>query len=298
MCLAAISIGQFDRFPLVLAANRDEYLARPTAPVDWWTPRPDGVAILSGRDLEAGGTWLGLGKNGRLALLTNVREPARQVSNAPSRGGLVTEWLESSESGADFWQRQSAIPYNGYNLIAGDVREGRWFWGSNRSTGTMPLMPGLYGLSNAELDTPWPKLVSLKQRLASATERVAEQSGSVQDLAWSMFVALADKGLAPDDSLPSTGVPKVWEKALSATFIDAGERGYGTRCSTVVVIENVRGKRITHVFELSHATDPMAQRPDALLLSGPSAHVGEGSQRLADLPGLRHVELDDWPAAL
>jgi uncharacterized protein with NRDE domain len=293
MCLAALSLDRSDRFPLVLAANRDEYLARPASPLAWWSARPGDPSILSGRDLEAGGTWLGLTASGRLALLTNVREGGKQSATAPSRGGLVTDWLESAEDTSTFWRRHAALPYNGFNIIAADVRSGDWFWGSNRATDTVHFERGLYGLSNAELDTPWPKVVTLKHRLATVVDEVCQASESVFVLAWRLFMALADKGLVAEPDLPSTGVPREWERLLSASFIDARERGYGTRCSTVVITERSGGRfgehgaesSTTHMFELTHSTDSAFERP----LRALSGDV------FVEIDGMRHVALPGWP---
>lgn len=301
MCLAAFSIGVSDRFPLVLAANRDEHFDRPTAALDWWTPVPDGPRVLSGRDLEAGGTWLGLSERGRLALLTNVREPALTSSSAPSRGGIVTDWLVSRESIADFRARHAARAYNGYNLIAADVSTGDWAWTSNRVGETSTLYPGIYGVSNAALDTPWPKLRALKARLGAAVAAADAlsrngMSCSADLLALSLLRALADKHPAPDELLPATGVPRETERTLSSAFIDAHERRYGTRSSSVVISEAAPEGMLTHVYELTHATAAAKERPDSHLLSPPSS-IDDDARLLNCLPAMVRTTLKDWPPA-
>jgi uncharacterized protein with NRDE domain len=234
MCLAAFALNAHPRFPLVIAANRDEFFARPAAPMAWWTAR--GVDVLAGRDLEAGGTWFGLSRAGRLALLTNVREPGRQLSGAPSRGDLVLDWLCSTADAPAF--AQSLRPgYNGYNLVTGDLARGGWHWTSNRVGATVPLPAGVHGLSNAALDTPWPKTVGLKAELA----RALADATSADALTARLLEALADDRPAPDDTLPDTGVGLLRERLLSPRFVriadaDApGQTRYGTRCSTVLV---------------------------------------------------------------
>jgi uncharacterized protein with NRDE domain len=301
MCLAAFSIGVSDRFPLVLAANRDEHFARPTAALDWWTPVPEGPRVLSGRDLEAGGTWLGLSERGRLALLTNVREPGLTSSSAPSRGGIVTDWLVSQESIAEFRARHGARAYNGYNLIAADVSTGDWAWTSNRVDQIGTLYPGIYGVSNAALDTPWPKLRALKARLGAAVAAADAlsrngMSCSADLLALSLLRALADKHLAPDELLPTTGVSRESERTLSAAFIDARDRGYGTRSSSVVISEITHEGALTHVYEMTHATGPDDERPDRHLLSPPSS-IDDDARLLNCLPALVRVSLKNWAQA-
>ncbi|MFT7773434.1 NRDE family protein [Roseateles sp.] len=236
MCLAAFALNAHPRFPLVIAANRDEFFARPAAPMAWWPA--SGVELLAGRDLEAGGTWLGLTRSGRLALLTNVREPGRQVDGAPSRGELVVDWLASRDDGADFAARLKP-GYNGFNLVTADLARGAWHWISNRAPAPVALGPGLHGLSNAALDTPWPKTIGLKADLARALDDAAD----AQQLVTRLMEALADAAPAADASLPDTGVGLVRERLLSPRFVRMPDPDqpalarYGTRCSTVLVRE-------------------------------------------------------------
>lgn len=245
MCLVAVAIDQHPRFPLVIASNRDEFFKRPTARLGWWTPSPGAPDVLSGRDLQSGGTWLGLTAQGRMALLTNVRGARQHEAQAPSRGRIVTEWLTARESTGDFWTRTALSGYNGFNLLAADFRRGECFWASNVDGQPRRLGSGLYGLSNAGLDSPWPKVVVLKAQVRDALA----SSASVDALAAQLFAALGDRAIAPDDALPQTGIPLTWERQLSAAFIRTPDERYGTRCSTVVITERSERQPMTHVLE-------------------------------------------------
>ena len=247
MCLAAIALNAHPSFPLVIAANRDEFFARAAAPMAWW--RAGGADVLAGRDLSAGGTWFGLTRAGRLALLTNVREPGRQIADAPSRGALVVDWLNAQDDAAAFAARL-AEGYNGFNLITADVARNTWHWISNRAPAPVALTPGIHALSNAALDTPWPKVVGLKALVADALDR----SNSAKQLAEQLFAALADPTPAPDAALPDTGVGLARERLLSPRFVRMPDpalpsvAGYGTRCATVLIRE---AGGATHVIERS-----------------------------------------------
>jgi uncharacterized protein with NRDE domain len=236
MCLAAFALNAHPRFPLVIAANRDEFFARAAAPMAWW--QADGTELLAGRDLSAGGTWFGLTRAGRLALLTNVREPARQRSDAPSRGRLVVDWLAARGNAEDF-AHGLAGSYNGFNLVTADLARNTWHWLSNRTPAPVRLADGIHALSNAAMDTPWPKTVGLKAELA----RALGTADSAEQLAALLFDALADATPAPDPALPDTGIGLDRERLLSPRFIrmaDPARPGsalYGTRCSTVLIRE-------------------------------------------------------------
>lgn len=270
MCLVALALDQSRRFPLVLASNRDEFHERPTARLAWWTPEPGAPEILSGRDLQAGGTWLGLNAAGRLALVTNVRRGgAPQDAAAPSRGSIVTRWLRGDLTLDRYWTETALSGHNPFNLIAADFARGECFWASSEATLPRRLERGLYGLSNASLDTPWPKLQGLKQRLTQALTNTPA-SDSAETLAGQLFDALADRRLSADADLPATGVPLDLERMLSAAFIASADGRYGTRGSTVVITERVGRRRLTHVFERSF-----------------SAH--------SSVALMRHVRLADWP---
>ena len=248
MCLIGLALEQCRRFPLVVAANRDEFFARPATALQWWKPRDEGPLILAGRDLQGGGTWMGLTAQGRLAMLTNVRGRGPNDATAPSRGGIVTDWLMAREPDDQFWGRITHAGYNGFNLIAADFARGECFWAANDQALPQRLEGGLYGLSNAALDTPWPKVQALKAHLHTALQ----EARSGYALAGRLFAALADRGIAADTELPHTGVPLAWERRLSAAFIGAPDQRYGTRCSTVIITE--RGESdatLTHVIEHS-----------------------------------------------
>jgi uncharacterized protein with NRDE domain len=222
MCLALVAVDAHPGYRIVIVANRDEFHARPAAPAAWW---PEGW--LAGRDLEGGGTWLGVARTGTWALVTNVREPGRHDAAAPSRGALVPRVLADAGGPATALAviHAGRAAHNGYNLVGGDRNAAHWT--SNRAGPPRTLAPGVHGLSNAALDTPWPKV----ERGKAALARWCRRGG--MDVA-PLWKVLADRAVAPDDALPATGVPLEWERALSAPFI-VGER-YGTRSSTIVTI--------------------------------------------------------------
>ena len=256
MCLAIVALDAHPRYALVVAANRDEYHARPTEAAHWWIAE-DGAEILAGRDLEAGGTWLGVTRSGRWAFVTNVRQGTARDLHAPSRGSLVPRVLRDSRDphSALVAAIADAHHYNGFNLMAGDID--RASWGSNRDERGSPLPSGIHGLSNAQLDTPWPKLVRTKSGVAAWTEAGREDIDA-------LLALLTDRERAHDHELPSTGVSREWERVLSAPFI-TGE-SYGTRSSTVLTLSrdgearlveqsfDARGEpagRVEHTFRLT-----------------------------------------------
>jgi uncharacterized protein with NRDE domain len=159
----------------------------------------------------------------------------------------VLEWLADREATDRFWMRTALTGYNGFSLVAADFKRGECFWASNVQAHPKRLERGLYGLSNAALDTPWPKVLALKTRLRDALAA----SDEVDALATQLFAALADRQPAADNTLPRTGVPIDWERALSPAFIRIPGQGYGTRCSTLVITERARRHLVTHVFERS-----------------------------------------------
>ncbi len=228
MCLAAFAINASARWPLVIASNRDEFFDRPTLPLTQWQSGA-GHAIMSGRDMRAGGTWLGMTPIGRIALLTNVRELAHPLK-PKSRGELVMRWLESRMDAGQLMMQTDSAAYGGFNLVLGDLQTGTWTWVSNRPASgglhSQAMGAGIYGLSNAALDTPWPKTLALKTAMqeALASEREAP-----------LWATLASRSRAGIDQLPATGLPLAFETALSSAYVDAPERGYGTRCSTLLV---------------------------------------------------------------
>ena len=230
MCLIVFAWQAHPAYSLVLAANRDEYLDRPSLPLDYWDDMPD---VLGGRDLEKGGSWLATHLDGRWAAVTNYRDGTSSVSAAHlSRGHLVSNYVGSTDRAHDYVRHiaQPLSDYPGCNLLVGDA--GSLFFVSNRRRGAPPatvepVSPGVHGLSNDSLDTPWPKV----QRAKRALQQVLQTDATLPNDA--LFELLADRSAAQDDELPSTGVPVEWERTLSAPFI-VSER-YGTRASTVVL---------------------------------------------------------------
>lgn len=270
MCLVVFSLDQSSRFPFVLASNRDEFYDRPAARLGWWEPEGGGPAILGGRDLSEGGTWLGLTASGRLGLVTNVRNPAKMDALAPSRGHLVTQWLKGDTDMSRLWPRLAMTGYNGFNMVALDFAEGECFWLNNERLYPERLQKGVFGLSNAELNTPWPKVQALKARLKAAMPAAVD----AEDLANRLFSALADPAQAADAELPHTGVGLEWERMLSSAFIKAPEFRYGTRASTVIITERVNKRVVTHVLERSFsAHSPMALMRRVTLKNWPPRHT-------------------------
>lgn len=226
MCLIVFAWKVIPGMPLIAAANRDEFYNRPASAAGWWEDHPD---IYAGRDLQAGGTWLGVTRDGRFAALTNVRSPAEKRSDAPSRGKLVSDYLADTITPQRYIAsiRTDATQYNGFNLIVGDRDTLMWY--SNKADETdprngKPLDYGVYGLSNALLDTPWPKVTRAKAQFASLLCQ-----GAPED---TFFELLNDVTRANDCRLPDTGVGLERERVLSSIFICSPE--YGTRASTVV----------------------------------------------------------------
>jgi len=273
MCLLTLAIDQSRRFPLVVAANRDEFFNRPTARLAWWSPGPGLPDILGGRDLQAGGTWLGLTAKGRMAMLTNVRAPsASQDPGAPSRGEIVQRWLAGDANADRFWMRTALSGYNGFNLIAADFQHGACFYATNKSPHPVRLERGLYGVSNGALDSPWPKVQFLKEAMRGAIDA----SETVDALATRLFEALGDRTPAADDELPNTGVSTEWEKALSSVFIRTPDQAYGTRCSTLIITERINKRLVTHVLERTFSpTGGMALLRRSLLKDWPPRYTDE-----------------------
>ena len=220
MCLVLVAWRVHPEFPLVVAANRDEFYARPTALAARWPVSPE---IIGGRDLEAGGTWLGVSDQGRFAAVTNVREPG-MAKGKLSRGELTRNFLEGQQSAEDFLATLDYADYSGFNLLLADGAA--LHYASNRGPQAQSLAPGVYGLSNHLLDSPWPKLISARERFSVALKNLPASQ--------SFFDILRDDEIVPDHQLPDTGVPLEWERRLSAIFVRSQD--YGTRASTVVTV--------------------------------------------------------------
>jgi uncharacterized protein with NRDE domain len=234
MCLLVFAWKSHPRYRLVLAGNRDEFHDRPAAALNWWQDDP---RILGGRDLKANGTWLGVARSGRFGVVTNYRDLMAPVDNAPSRGNLVPRFLTGATSPKEFLDdlRGAALRYSGFNLLVGGSRALYYF--SNRGPkAPTALAPGVYGLSNHLLDTPWPKLARPRERFAKLLAGPEIHSEDI-------FAMLGDREQAPIDSLPSTGLPADWERVVSAPFI-VNER-YGTRCSNLLLVERT-GRTVLH----------------------------------------------------
>ena len=221
MCLILVAWRAHADYPLVVAANRDEFFTRAAAPAAFWAESPD---VLAGRDLQAGGTWMGVTRQGRFAALTNFRDPVSQRSDAASRGKLVADFLRGRQSPAAYFAAigPQSRAYNGFNLLAGDGEHLAWF--SNAGGRPLLLEPGIYGVCNHLLDTPWPKVEAAKSALGAALAELPDEAG--------LFQLLRDDSIHPDEALPRTGVSLEWERLLSAAFVKATD--YGTRNSTVL----------------------------------------------------------------
>lgn len=223
MCLINFSFGEHPEYKLILVANRDEFYDRPTEPLHWWDEN-----ILAGRDLKDGGTWMGISKQGNFAALTNYRDLNHIKNEAPSRGLIASRFLNDELPLKEMhrflqtWGKQ----FNGFNLIYGNTDE--LFYFSNQNGSIQQLYPGIYGLSNAYLDTPWLKLTTSKANFKKliAGKEINEAK---------MIDSLHDERTAPDDRLPDTGAAYPLEKLLSAMFIKSGN--YGTRLTTFVSID-------------------------------------------------------------
>ncbi|AJY43208.1 NRDE family protein [Burkholderia humptydooensis] len=227
---------------LTLAANRDEFFRRTSAPLAWWSDAPH---VLAGRDLEGGGTWLGVARDGRFAALTNYRAPFDIRAGAPTRGKLVSGFLTGENvAPLDYLANvaEKAVFYNGFTLLAGDVVRGELAWYCNRPDDARPapdapvsVAPGMHGLSNARLDTPWPKLVGKRSALGAL---LTDDAAAPLD---ALIEMMRDTREAAADALPHTGIPIERERALSAAFIETPE--YGSRGTTVLrVVRDVEGR--------------------------------------------------------
>lgn len=244
MCLIVLDWQPGSDPSLRVAANRDEFHHRPTAPLQVW---PDAPQVMAGRDLASGGTWLGVSTDGRFAALTNYRDPARQQPDARSRGALVADFLTGQMPAAEHAATcvREASQYNGFNLLLCDGRDLIWVGhGGGHAPRSALLQPGLHALSNHLPGTPWPKLVRAREAFARVT---GETSGATTDVQVNaLFELLLDRTPAADTDLPDTGVSLDWERRLSPVFI-AGD-DYGTRSRTVLML----GTQVLHMEERRH----------------------------------------------
>ncbi len=227
MCLIVFAYNIHPAYPLVIGANRDEFFDRPTAPLAWWETHPH---VLAGRDLQAGGTWMGVTDTGRFAAITNFRDPSRIKHKAPSRGALVGDFLCSDTSAQTYLEqvRQSAEAYNCFNLIVKD-ESGLFYYANYQNQNRIQrLYAGVYGLSNHLLDTDWPKVKKARKKLTSLMKQELVDEEAI-------FTLLTDRQPAPDAQLPDTGIEVAWERLLSSVFIRS--KTYGTRSSSVILME-------------------------------------------------------------
>ncbi|MFL9925990.1 NRDE family protein [Herbaspirillum lusitanum] len=249
MCLIIFAWKVIPGMPLIVAANRDEFYARPAANAGWWNDYPK---IFAGRDLQGGGTWLGVTRDGRFAALTNVRSPSDRRMDAPTRGSLVADYLAGDMSPADYIAAIAphSDRFNGFNLLVGNRETLLWYSnrGGDDARNGKPLDYGVYGLSNALLDTPWPKVTRAKAQFASLLCQGAPEE--------TFFEMLNDTTRANDCRLPETGVGLEKERMLSPIFISSPD--YGTRCSTVLRIP-ISGEPVLS----EHVVDPTAVQYDA-----------------------------------
>jgi uncharacterized protein with NRDE domain len=227
MCLILFAYRHHPRYPLILAANRDEFYDRPTQALEFWPEQPD---IAAGRDLKRMGTWLGINRHGRLAAITNYREPGEQNPEARSRGHLVADFLAGSATAPEYLLRLQADGhlYNGFNLIVGDA-QGLYYY-SNRGKTPSPVQPGIHGLSNHLIDTLWPKVRDGRSKMAAI---LAENDAAIHRQR--LLEVLEDQSAPLEDQLPDTGVGSEWERMLAPVFITSPD--YGTRSSSLLTID-------------------------------------------------------------
>lgn len=226
MCLINFSFQQNSQYPFILIANRDEYYKRPAEKLHWWLE--EGIGIIAGKDQKDGGTWMGMNKKGEFAALTNYRDLHNIKKQAPSRGIIIKKFLNGeipSDERMRYLKTQGKF-FNGFNIIYGDSNQ--LFFYSNSNEQHKNIYPGIYGLSNAVLDTPWPKVIKSKKEFIAALDDIDNEDR--------FFEIFQNKNTAPENELPDTGVSLEWEKKLSSIFINT--ENYGTRLTTFVRISN------------------------------------------------------------
>lgn len=227
MCLIIFALNQHPKYKLIVAANRDEFFSRPTLEADYWE---EGNSILGGRDVQSGGTWFGMNKNGRFIAITNYRDPKNEKKDAKSRGGLSKNFLLQNQKVSAFLADVSKDKqkYNGFNLLLSDDNFESLYHYSNITDKSKNIDDGIHGLSNHLLDSPWPKIQKGTKCLTNILQSDSIQSAEIVDM-------LRNETEAPDNLLPKTGISFDLEKKLSPVFISM--KGYGTRCSTVVMVD-------------------------------------------------------------
>jgi uncharacterized protein with NRDE domain len=245
MCLILFAHQAVPDYPLVVAANRDEFFARPSRHADFWSDQNQQQEILAGKDLVAGGTWLGITRSGRFAAVTNIRDPSQREHKPRSRGELTLHFLRGTQSPEHYCSKLAADfdQFAGYNLLVGD--QGSLYYVNNFEGTIAALEPGVYGLSNGLLNSPWPKVSRGQAKLESLLQ--LPQSLDTDAL----IDIMADRQQAADAELPNTGVPIELERQLSSTFIFNPDRQYGTRCSTAIIQGHAAAGTPTRFAELN-----------------------------------------------
>lgn len=245
MCLILLANEVHPTYKYIIIANRDEFYHRPSLPIHFWEEHP---YLLAGKDLEAGGTWMGISKEGKLAAITNFRDPRQIKTQAPSRGELPLHYLKGQWEPLKYLMRMQfrATQYNGFNIILGDQED--LFYFSNQERIIKKIDAGIHGLSNHLLNTPWQKIEKGKQKLKDYL--LSSETLEVE----AFFEILEDRSLAPDHLLPQTGVPLEWERILSAMFIKS--ENYGT-CASSVLLWSYNNE-ITFAERLHNSSDPKA----------------------------------------
>lgn len=225
MCTIVFATQNHPRYPLIFAGNRDEFYGRPTRPARFWDQHPN---LLAGKDLEAGGTWLGINLAAEFATVTNFRNPDMQKEDPPSRGQLPVDYLTNPIDAETFLSQvdKKADRYNGFNLLLGTGEQLLYY--SNQDNRIRRVEPGVHGLSNHFLNSAWPKVQKAKSEFSAIIEKEEIDPEAI-------FELLRDREKAPDDELPDTGVPLELERAVSSIFVQTEK--YGTRSSTVLLID-------------------------------------------------------------
>lgn len=229
MCTVLVALKKHPKFPFVVMANRDEFLQRPTKEMHWW----EGESLLAGKDLEAGGTWLGLNKSGRFAVVTNVRDMSDRMKAPRSRGELVTDFVTKAADSTDFHKQLTGrkAEYAGYNLLFGDINE--LIYQSNKSPVVSALTSGIHGVSNAALNTPWPKVEAGRKHLDMLLSDGVNMSAEALMDDMMLFMQNEQEFTV---GLPDTGIGEEWERKLSALYINA--ENYGTRVTTLMLMDD------------------------------------------------------------
>ncbi len=258
MCLIAFNWQPQARVPLIIAANRDEFYVRPTHALHRWTEQP----IVAGKDLQANGTWLGVSLNGRVAALTNYRDPSQNRLGTPSRGDITAAFLTGSDTAEQYLAALAsrAHAYNPFNLLVFDGLSLMGFESRHRRAFKLP--EGVSVVSNADYNAPWPKVTRLRDGFTQALKQNNFESESAANQAGinALFTLLSDRRTAPDETLPQTGIPLGLEKALSAEFIHTLD--YGTRASSVVLVGRNRADFVERSFDVNGFAGEIHQRID------------------------------------